>query len=88
MNAASALVEETLDAIAAFSRKTAQDSQAAEERTSKLMKGMATMQEAIGMIHVRGYVGDGSGNPKPSADRGPVIKAMTCPYITEQDNWN
>ena len=80
------------DAIDAFASKAVQDSQAAEERNIKLLKEMAAMQVAINKFQSGGHGhrcgGGGRGNPKPPGDRGPTVKATTCPYIHKKDNVN
>ena len=85
-NAAVTLVEETVDAIAAFASKVVQDSEAAEERNNKLLKEMVAMQVATNKMHSGGQ--GGGGKQKPPVDRGPAVKATACPYIPKKDNGN
>ena len=90
MNAVAVLVEEKAEAIAAFARKSVQDSQATEERNSKMLKEMMEMQVDINKIQSGGHGNGGGGGGKhtPPVDRGPAFKATTCPYIPKKDNGN
>ena len=54
-NAAAALVEEMVDAISAFTSKAVQDSQAAEEWNTKLLKEIAAMQVSINKVQYGGH---------------------------------
>ena len=85
-SANAAMVEETADAIAAFASKAVQDSEAAEERNNKLLKEIAAMQATISKMQAGGH--GGGGKQKPPGDRGPAVKATTCPYIPKKDNGN